>query len=85
MGHAVNLHLDLSSSNFGSQEENPFSDTLREIFPGTPEIKRGYMYAKVQPGLGIDIDERVATRFPFTTPGRNRGTDRRLDGTIVRP
>ena len=23
--------------------------------------------------------------FPYTSPGRNRGTDRRLDGTIVRP
>jgi mannonate dehydratase len=85
VGHAVNLHLDLSSSNFGIQEEGPISDTLREIFPGMPEIKGGYMYANDQPGLGIDIDERVAARFPYTSPGRNRGTDRRLDGTIVRP
>ena len=85
VGHAVNLHLDLASYNFGIQEQHLFSDTLRELFPGAPEIKGGYMYANDKPGLGIDIDEKVAARFPYTSPGRNRGTDRRLDGTIVRP
>lgn len=85
VGHAVNLHLDLASYNFGIQEQHPFSDTLRELFPGTPELKGGYMYSNDRPGLGIDIDEKVAARFPYTSPGRNRGTDRRLDGTIVRP
>ena len=85
VGHAVNLHLDLASYNFGIQEQHLFSDTLRELFPGAPEIKGGYMYSNDKPGLGIDIDEKVAARFPYTSPGRNRGTDRRLDGTIVRP
>ncbi len=85
VGHAVNLHLDLASYNFGIQEETRFSQTLREVFPGCPEIKGGYMYANDQPGLGIDIDEKVAAKFPYKTPGRNRGTDRLLDGTIVRP
>ena len=32
-----------------------------------------------------DIDERVAAKFPYKTPGGSRGNDRRLDGTIVRP
>jgi mannonate dehydratase len=85
VGHAVNMHLDLASYNFGIQEETRFSQTLREVFPGCPEIKGGYMYANDQPGLGIDIDEKLAAKFPYKTPGRNRGTDRLLDGTIVRP
>jgi mannonate dehydratase len=85
VGHAVNLHLDLASYNFGIQEETRFSRTLREVFPGCPEIKGGYLYASDQPGLGIDIDEKLAAKFPYKTPGRNRGTDRLLDGTIVRP
>jgi mannonate dehydratase len=85
VGHAVNLHLDLASYNFGIQEQHEFSPTLRELFPGAPEIKGGYMYANDKPGLGIDIDEKVAATLPYTSPGRNRGTDRRLDGTIVRP
>jgi mannonate dehydratase len=85
VGHAVNLHLDLASYNFGIQEETRFSQTLREVFPGCPEIKGGYLYANDEPGLGIDIDEKLAAKFPYKTPGRNRGTDRLLDGTIVRP
>jgi mannonate dehydratase len=85
VGHAVNMHLDLASYNFGIQEENRFSPTLREVFPGCPEIKGGYLYANDQPGLGIDIDEKLAAKFPYKTLGRNRGTDRLLDGTIVRP
>jgi mannonate dehydratase len=62
VGHAVNLHLDLTISNFGIQEENKFTDKLREVFPGTPEIQGGYLYANDRPGLGIDIDEKAAAR-----------------------
>ncbi|MGH9674651.1 MAG: enolase C-terminal domain-like protein [Bryobacteraceae bacterium] len=85
IGHAVNMHLDLATYNFGIQEQNVFSSTTREVFPGAPEIKGGYMYANDQPGLGIDIDEKLAAKFPYKTPGGSRGNDRRLDGTIVRP
>jgi mannonate dehydratase len=85
VGHAVNMHLDLAIPNFGIQEQNVFSAAIREVFPGTPEIRGGYMYANDQPGLGIDLDEKAAARFPYTSPGGIRPSDRRLDGTIVRP
>jgi mannonate dehydratase len=85
VGHAVNLHLDLSIANFGIQEENKFSDRLREVFPGTPEIQGGYLYANDRPGLGVDIDEKVAAKYPYKGAGGSRGNDRRLDGSIVRP
>ena len=85
VGHAINMHLDLASYNFGIQEQNLFSDTTREVFPGAPEIKGGYMYANDKPGLGIDVDEKLAAKFPYKGPGGSRGNDRRLDGTIVRP
>ena len=85
VGHAVNMHLDLAAYNFGIQEQSPFSAAVREVFPGAPEIKGGYMYSNDQPGLGIDIDERAAARFPYKSPGGIRPSDRRLDGTIVRP
>ncbi len=85
VGHAVNMHLDLASYSFGIQEQNVFSENVREVFPGAPEIKGGYMYANDRPGLGIDVDETAAAKFPYQTPGGSRGNDRRLDGTIVRP
>jgi mannonate dehydratase len=56
-----------------------------EVFPGTPEIRKGYMYANDQPGFGIDIDEKAAAKYPYKTDFESRGNDRLLDGTIVRP
>jgi mannonate dehydratase len=85
IGHAYNLHLDLSTYNFGIQEETIFPAAAQEVFPGTPEIKGGYMYSNDRPGLGIDINETAAAKYPYTTSGSSRGNDRRLDGTIVRP
>jgi mannonate dehydratase len=85
VGHAINMHLDLASFNFGIQEQNLFSDATREVFPGAPEIRGGYMYANDKPGLGIDVNENMAAKFPYKTPGGSRGNDRRLDGTIVLP
>lgn len=85
VGHAINMHLDLVSYNFGIQEQNLFSAQVREVFPGAPEISGGYMYSNDKPGLGVDIDEKAAARFPYREAGGSRGNDRRLDGTIVRP
>jgi mannonate dehydratase len=85
VGHTTNMHLDLVSYNFGIQEENLFSDRLRELFPGTPEISGGYMYPNDKPGWGIDIDEKIAAKNPYKDAGHSRGNDRRMDGSIVRP
>src|SRR5947207_1538617 len=85
IGHAYNLHLDLSTYNFGIQEETVFPAPAQEVFPGTPEIKGGYMYSNDKPGLGIDINEVAAAKYPYTSSGSSRGNDRRLDGSIVRP
>ena len=85
IGHAVNMHLDLTAINFGIQEQNLFSHELREVFPGAPEITGGYMYPNDKPSLGVDIDEKAAAKWPYQNAGDSRGNDRRLDGTIVRP
>src|ERR687890_1453669 len=37
VGHAANLHLDLSISNFGVQEASLFGEATREVFAGTPK------------------------------------------------
>jgi mannonate dehydratase len=85
IGHCYNLHLNLVTPNFGIQEETFFDEKTREVFPGTPEIRKGYIYSNDKPGLGIDIDEKAAARYPYTKDFEDRGNDRMLDGTIVRP
>ena len=80
-------HVDISSSAFGIQEENHFPPQVHEMMPGTAEIRKGYMYGSGRPGLGIDINEEMAAKFPITE-GRNGGaygTDRTLDGTVILP
>ena len=64
IGHAANLHLDLWAPNFGIQEWCRFKNNVYEIFPGTPEVRNGYMYPNSCPGLGIDIDEDLAAKYP---------------------
>ena len=66
------MHLDLAISNFGIQEQTIFNARAQEVFPGTPEIRGGYMYSNDKPGLGIDISEAAAAKFPYTNPGNNR-------------
>jgi mannonate dehydratase len=43
------------------------------------------LYANDKPGWGIDIDEKVAAKYPHKDAGHSRGNDRRMDGSIIRP
>ncbi|HVD34156.1 MAG TPA: enolase C-terminal domain-like protein [Rubrobacter sp.] len=87
VGHAANLQLDLACHNVGVQEQHVFDERTREIFPGCPEIRDGYMWPSESPGLGVDIDEDIAAKYPFPEDPLNGGwpTVRRLDGTVIRP
>ncbi len=85
VGHAANAHLDLAIWNFGIQEAVHFSDETREVFPGSPTVEKGYMYVNEAPGFGVDIDEKLAAKFPLPDhPGYWKPV-RRPDGTAVRP
>ena len=84
VGHAINLHVDLSAYNFGIGEGDNFSDQIKELFPGVPEIRNAIRYPNDLPGLGVDINETVAARYPLTAPGSNRGS-RGQDGEPRRP
>jgi mannonate dehydratase len=85
IGHAANAHLDLAVWNFGIQEMSHFDDLTREVFPGTPTIKEGYMFVNEAPGLGVDIDEEKAKKYPLPEFDYNWTQVRKADGTPVRP
>ena len=85
VGHAANLHLDLWEPNFGIQEWCRFDQLIYDMFPGLPVVRNGYLYPNDKPGLGIDLDETVAARYPCRDEV-DRWTQTRLpDGTPARP
>jgi mannonate dehydratase len=85
VGHAANLHLDLWAPNFGIQEYYRFPEVVREVFPGTPEVRNGYMYANDRPGLGVEIDEKLAAKYPCTDEVVQWTQARLPDGSPTRP
>ncbi len=88
VGHAANVHLDLAIPNFGVQEAREFTQAEQDVFPGCPVLRDGYYHANDRPGLGIDLNEKLAGKFPIRDdpPFDMRwGNVRRRDGTIVRP
>ena len=89
LAHAAQLALELASYNFGIHEGYVFPQNTKEVFVGCPEVKDGYMWAQEKPGLGIDVDEKLAAKFPFPDGPPNFdyswGTTRRRDGTVIRP
>jgi mannonate dehydratase len=85
VGHAANIHLDLCCHNFGVQEIVPFSEPLQEVFPGCPRVEKGYAYVNKKPGLGVDIDEKKAGKYPCSKEIPDWTLARTPDGTSVRP
>jgi mannonate dehydratase len=89
VGHAAQLALELASHNFGIHEGVIAEGRTREVFPGTPEVRDGAMWASEAPGHGVDLDEKLAAKFPIPPGPPNFdyswGRTRRRDGTIVRP
>jgi mannonate dehydratase len=89
IAHAAQLALELASYNFGVHEGSGFPKETQEVFVGCPEVKNGYMLAQERPGLGIEVDEKLAAKFPIPPGPPNFdyswGTTRRRDGTVIRP
>jgi mannonate dehydratase len=80
-------HVDLAISSFGIQEENHFPAGVHEMLPGTAELRGGYLYGNGEPGLGIDVHEQDALKYPPAAirPGDSWTTVRGMDGSIVKP
>jgi mannonate dehydratase len=85
VGHAANVHLDVWAPNFGIQEWYRPSELDYAMFPGLPKIKQGYLYPNELPGLGIDIDEKLAAEYPCKPIIEDWTQTRLPDGSPVRP
>ncbi|HEV2274537.1 MAG TPA: D-mannonate dehydratase ManD [Acidobacteriaceae bacterium] len=74
------LHFDLAINNFGIQEHMPHTRETDEVFPHAYRFDSGYMLPGDAPGLGVDIDEKLAAKFPYQRA--YLPINRKLDGTL---
>jgi mannonate dehydratase len=62
---AAALHFDLSVPNFGVQEYMRHTAETDAVFPHAYSFTDGELHPGEAPGLGVDIDEAAAARFPY--------------------
>ncbi|GAA3346298.1 D-galactonate dehydratase family protein [Amorphoplanes nipponensis] len=77
---AAALHVDLSIPNFGLQEYMPHTAETDAVFPHTYSYADGYLHPSEEPGLGVDIDEELAARYPYRPAALP--VNRLEDGTV---
>ncbi len=78
--HAANVHLDIAIPNFGVQEMVFFPEETREVITGAPTYHDGFLWVSDTPGLGTDVDEEAAARYPYKRA--YLPTVRRADGSV---
>ena len=98
LAHAANIHIELAAPNFGVQEWSGIEPpnfviqdlkgphgALLEVFKGLPEFDKGYVYANDKPGLGVDIDEKEAAKYPCEKTITTWTQTRLRDGSLQTP
>ena len=98
LAHAANIHIDLAAQNLGVQEWSGIEPpnyviqelkgphgALLEVFPGLPEYRNGYVYANDKPGLGVDLNEEEAAKYPCDSPVTIWTQTRKKDGSLQTP
>ena len=63
MAAAVNFGMWVP--NFGIQELMPHTPLTNDVFPHNYRLEDGYLVMDEVPGLGVDIDEELAAKYPY--------------------
>ncbi|MCA2213148.1 D-mannonate dehydratase ManD [Jidongwangia harbinensis] len=77
---AAALHVDVSIPNFGLQEYMAHTAETDAVFPHTYRFAGGMLHPSEEPGLGVDIDEEAAARYPYRAAALP--VNRLADGTL---
>lgn len=98
IAHAANVHIDIAAQNFGVQEWSGIEPpnfviqklsgphgALLQVFPGLPEYKDGYVYPNDHPGLGVDLNEKEAAKYPCHPDVTTWTQTRNMDGSLQTP
>ncbi len=59
------LHFDLWVPNFGIQEYMRHTEETDAVFPHAYSFSDGYLHPGEAPGIGVDIDEALAAKYPY--------------------
>lgn len=74
------LHFDYWVPNFGIQEHMAHSEQMLEVFPHAYRFNDGYFTPGETPGHGVDIDEKLAAKYPYKRA--SLPVNRLEDGTL---
>ena len=98
LAHAANIHIDLAAQNLGVQEWSGIEPpnyviqelkgkkgALLDVFPGLPEFRGGYVYPNEKPGLGVDLVESEAAKYPCENTVTTWTQTRERDGSLRTP
>jgi len=78
---AAALHFGTAVHNFGIQEHMPHTAETDAVFPHQYAFKDGFMFPGEGPGLGVDLDEALAAKYPYQRA--YLPINRKLDGTLT--
>lgn len=86
IGHMANVHLDLTTTNFGIQEwcGMETDERVQEIFEGCAQIKDGFVWANDRPGWGVEVNLEAAKKYPTDSKQPRWLLARLPDGTSVK-
>ncbi|HEU5350193.1 MAG TPA: D-mannonate dehydratase ManD [Terracidiphilus sp.] len=78
---AAALHFNIAIHNFGIQEHMPHTPETDAVFPHHYTFAGGLMHPGDAPGLGVEIDEALAAKYPYQRA--YLPINRKLDGTLT--
>jgi mannonate dehydratase len=78
---AAALHFGTAVHNFGIQEHMPHTEETDAVFPHQYSFKDGFMQPGEGPGLGVELDEKLAAKYPYQRA--YLPVNRKLDGTLT--
>lgn len=77
---AASLHFETAINNFGIQEYMRHTEETDAVFPHEYHFEKGYLHVTDKPGLGVDFDEKLASKYPYERA--YLPVNRKLDGTV---
>jgi mannonate dehydratase len=80
IGQAASVAVQSVIPNFGVQEYTRHPEPAYEVTPGACEMRGGFLYPNERPGLGLELDEEKAAKYPYKRAFMP--LLRRADGTV---